>query len=93
MCLSVHWKSIICYAMIRIKDIMFKIMFKRNVKGCIVFKCLSVYSRLFPKTIIKIILKIISRLCLRDCKEWIIGDLLKSVLMVIIKKKDQDILL
>ena len=69
--------------MIRIKDIMLKIMFKRNVKGCIVFKCLSVYSRLFPK----IILKIISRLYSRDCKECIIGDLLKSVLMVNYQEK------
>ena len=67
-------RDIICYVMIRIKDIMLIIMFKRNVKGCIVFKCLSVYSRLFPKIILKIILKTISRLCLRDCKECIIGN-------------------
>ena len=73
--------------MIRIKDIMFKIMFKRIVKGCIVFKCLSVYSRLFPKIILKIILKTIPRLCLRDCKECIIGDLLKSILMVNYQEK------
>ena len=50
-------RDIICYVMIRIKDIMLKIMFKRNVKGCIVFKCLSLYSRLFSKTIIKIMFK------------------------------------
>ena len=32
-------------------------------------------------------IKTISRLCLRDCKECIIGDLLKSILMVNYQEK------